>query len=49
MKLVLEQVRHQAQGGWLAFAAVAIAVWYASSVGATLLNMGSRNHGDPPG
>jgi membrane protein len=30
MKLVLEQVRHQAHGGLLAFGAVAVAVWYAS-------------------
>jgi membrane protein len=30
MKLVLEQVRHQARGGLLAFGAVAVAVWYAS-------------------
>jgi membrane protein len=30
MKLVLEQVRHQARGGLLALAAVAVALWYAS-------------------
>jgi membrane protein len=30
MKLVLGQVRHQARGGLLAFAAIAVAVWYAS-------------------
>jgi membrane protein len=30
VKLVLEQVRHQAHGGLLAFGAVAVAVWYAS-------------------
>jgi len=30
MKLVLGQVRHQARGGLLAFAAVAVALWYAS-------------------
>jgi membrane protein len=29
-KLVLEQVRHQAQGGSLAFAAIAVALWYTS-------------------
>lgn len=30
MKLVLEQVRHQARGGLLAFGAVALALWYTS-------------------
>src|SRR5215213_10421223 len=30
MKLVLEQVRHQARGGLLVLAAVAVALWYAS-------------------
>jgi membrane protein len=30
LKLVLVQVRHQARGGWLALAAVGVAVWYAS-------------------